>query len=259
MSTLFELLNLLTKGVLLLATNRSAMMITVLAAFLLAGLSWYLCNNYVKLWNRRFQLTTTHQVLTLIASVLTFFFVLAFGGLKYMKDVTTAIVSVWEGYEIKTDSGWSNATFEEAFYRVKDLNVESFAGIPTPGTEGSIVPVTQKVSQEKAAEVYATAACDHFNQEHSFLSKIIWSNPTQSTDKIAQDVMTHFENNPGTSYSAEKAINIAADTIKSQLAAQTPRSVILSRIALVILYLLVMAIPLGAIGYSAYKDIRIQK
>ncbi len=259
MSTLTELFNLLTNGVFLLARNRYAMSVTLLAAFALAGLSWYLCNNYVKLWNKRFRLTTTHQILTLIASILTFFFVLAFSGLSYMKEVASTIVNLWEGYEIKADRQWSVATFKEAFQKVKDLNVEKFVGVPMPGNEGSFVPVQKQISQRTAAEVYATAACDHFDQEHPFLSKIIWSNPAQSSENIAEDVMSYFAHNPRTSYSADKAINIAADTIKAQLNIQTPRTVTFSRIVLIVLYLLVMAIPLGVIGYAAYKDIQIQK
>lgn len=259
MSTITELLKLLASGVLLLATNRSAMTITVLAAFVMAGLSWYLCNNYVKLWNRRFRLTATHQFLTVIASVLTFFFVLAFGGLKYMQSVTSAIVSLWEAYEIKADDQWSHATFKNAYYKVKDLNIENFSDHPTPESGGQIIPATKKASQEAAAKVYAIAACNHFDLEHPFLSKIIWSNPSQSSENISNDVVNHFSQRPGTTYSTEQAISIAADTIKTQLSAQTPRTVTLSRIALVVLYLLVMAIPLAAIGYAAYKDIRIQK
>ena len=259
MSTLSELLSLLSKGVLSLSQDRAYFTIVLVSAFVLAGLSWYLCNNYVKLWNKRFRLTTTHQVFTIIASILTFLFVLAFGGLKYMKEVSNIIVSLWEGYEIKADSQWSNETFKDAYYKVKGLNIEDFNDHPTPENGGNRIPASKRPAQEMAAKVYATAACDHFNQKHPFLSKIIWSNPTQSTEKISSDVVSYFQNNPGSTYSTENAINIAADTIKSQLAVQTPRTVTLSRIGLVILYLLVMAIPLGLIGYAAYKDIRIRK
>jgi hypothetical protein len=259
MSILFDFFNLMANGVILLARNRSAMAITIVAAFVIAGLSWYLCNNYVKLWNRRFRLTVTHQSLTLMASALTFFFVLGFGGLKYMNDVTTAIVNIWEGFEIKTDNQWSSATFKDAYYKIKGLNIENFDNHPIPEQGGNLIPATKKASQEMAAKVYAVAACDHFDKEHPFLSKIIWSNPAQSADNVSNDVMNYFKSNPGSTYSAEKAIDIAANTIKEQLTTQTPRTVTLSRIALVVLYLLVMAIPLGAIGYAAYKDIRIQK
>ena len=259
MSTLSELLSLLSKGVLSLSQDRAYFAMVLVAAFVLAGLSWYLCNNYVKLWNRRFRLTATHHVLTIIASVLTFFFVLAFGGLKYMQEVSDGIVTLWEGYEIKADTQWSSATFKEAYYKVKDLKSEDFSKVPAPENGGSFIPASKKVSQEAAAKVYATAACTHFDEEHPFLGKIIWSDSDQPTDNIAGDVMSYFSQNPGSSYSSEKAIDIAADTIKTQLREQTPRTVTLSRIGLVILYLLVMAIPLGLIGYAAYKDIRIQK
>ena len=107
--------------------------------------------------------------------------------------------------------------------------------------------------------MYAAEACEHFDNEHPFLSKIIWSNPSQATTNIAEDVTAYFKQNPKSFYSAEKAISIAADTIKTELDKQTPRTVTLSRIALVIFYLFVMAIPLGLIGYAAYKDIRIRK
>ncbi len=259
LSTLVDLITLLLSGIGLLARDRTAFLLTLLAAFVIAGLSWYLCNNYVKLWNKRFRLTLTHQVLTVIASLLTFFFVLAFGGLKYMKEVTTFIVTVWEGLEIKADTQWSSATFKKAYYEVKNLNTEDFSRAPTPGNSDSVIPVKGKKAQETAANVYAAEACKHFDEAHPFLSKIVWSDPEQATANIAQDVTTYFRQNPGSSYSAEKAITIAADTIKTELDKQTPRTVTLSRIALVVFYLFVMAIPLGLIGYAAYKDIRIRK
>jgi hypothetical protein len=259
LSTLVDLITLLLSGIGLLMRDRSDFLITLLAAFVIASLSWYLCNNYVKLWNKRFRLTLTHQILTLIASMLTFFFVLAFGGLKYMKEVTTFIVTVWEGFEIKADQSWSNATFKKAYYEVKDLKTEDFSRAPTPEQGGNTIPANGKTAKETAAKVYAVEACEHFDAEHPFLSKIIWSDPDQATTNITQDVIAYFDQNTGSVYTVDKAINIAADTIRTELDKQTPRTVTLSRIALVIFYLFVMAIPLGLIGYAAYKDIRIRK
>ncbi|WP_461108805.1 hypothetical protein [Spirosoma koreense] len=234
-------------------------MITILSAFILAGLSWYLCNNYVRLWNKRFRLTTTHQVLAILSSIMTFFFVLAFGGLKYMRTVTDNIVSFWEANEIKADKNWSNSTFKEAFYKVKALNIEDFSEYISPESGGVKIPANKKLAQETAAKVYAIAASDHFSHDHRFLSKIIWSDPEQSAEKISRDVISYFKVNPGSSYSTEDAINIAAETIKTQLSQQTQRTVTISRVFLIVLYFFVIAIPLGLIGYAAYKDIRIQK
>lgn len=259
MSTFTELLKLLANGILLLAKDRTAITITILIATALAGLSWYLCNNYVKLWNRRFRLTTTHQVLTIVASLLTFCFVLAFGGLKYMDKVTGAIIAVWEGYEIKADTQWGNATFKDAYNKVKATNTEDFTEYISPERGGNRIPATKQIAQETAANVYASAACNHFSQAHTFLSKIIWSTPEQATKNISVDVVNYFRQNTGSTYTTDKAIDIAASTIKTQLAKQLPRTVTLSRIGLVVLYLLVMAIPLSLIGFAAYKDIRIQK
>lgn len=258
-STLIDLVKLLLISISLLAKDRNAFIITLLAAFVIAGLSWYLCNNYVKLWNKRFRLTRTHQFLTIIASLLTFFFVLAFGGLKYMKEVTTFIVTIWEGFEIKSDQSWSNATFKKAYYEVKDLKTEDFSRAPAPEQGGNTIPASGKSAKETAAKVYAVEACEHFDTEHPFLSKIIWSDPDQATANITQDVVAYFDQNAGSVYTVDKAINIAADTIRTELDKQTPRTVTLSRIALVVFYLFVMAIPLGLIGYAAYKDIRIRK
>ena len=259
MDSITELLNLTLRGFSLLTQKQSTLLSIIITAFILAGLSWYLCNNYVKLWNKQFRLTATHQTLTIAASLMTFFFVLAFGGLGYMKDVAQDIVKSWEAVEIKADLQWSNATFKDAYYKVKDLKVENFADSPSPENGGHVIPASQKISQETAAKVYALAACNHFDQQHPFLSKIIWSDPKNSAENISNDVVNYFGDHRGRTYSTEKAIAIAAETIKEQLNKQTPRTATLSRILLVILYLLVIAIPLGAIGYAAYKDISIRK
>jgi hypothetical protein len=258
MAVFSELITLILSGLSLMAQESTHLLLLFLAAFALAGLSWFLCNNYVKLWNKRYRLTTTHQTLTIIASVLTFFFVLALGGLFYMKNVADLTVNNWETAEIATDDTWRQNTFRTAYYEVKELNIENFTDNPTPEKGGQFIPVTKKTSQETAARVYATAACSHFDDHHPFLSKIIWSNPDSSATGIAVDVVGHFKKNTGESYDAAKAVSIAAQTIRGQLALQTPRTVVFSRLVLALLYLLVLAIPLSVIGWAAYKDIRVR-
>ncbi|WP_247236592.1 hypothetical protein [Telluribacter sp. SYSU D00476] len=227
--------------------------LTLAAALGFALLCGWICLHYVQLWNKRFQLTTTHKIFTALACTFTFFFVLAFAGLAFMREITQAQIIIWQG-NLKEDQDWSQRTFEKTYHKVKESGKEDISTFPP--IERNIIPVTHNDSQLLAAQIYSNEACTNFDEMHPFLSKIVWATPSLPTEVIHSDVTSFFKSNPGKTYPTINAIDLAAKHIKDELLVQAPRVVTISRIGLVLAFILVQLVPFGIIGVAAYKDIK---
>lgn len=248
--SLLELVSIISGGLAKLAPAQLG--VTLAAAFGITTLCAWVCLHYVQLWNKRFQLTLTHKVLTALACTLTFFFVLAFSGLTLMKEITLARIVLWQA-TVKTDQSWASQTMKKTYDAVKKTGLEDFSNFPNSDVG---VPITKTQSQLIAAEINADEASRHFSIHHPFLSKIVWTSPNLPTKIVKDDVEAYFKTGVNHSYPQERAIDLAASHIKTQLAEQAPRVVTLSRIGLIVAFLLVQLIPFGLIGYAAYTDIR---
>ncbi|RAJ90086.1 hypothetical protein LX87_05515 [Larkinella arboricola] len=248
---IFELISITSGG--LTRMTSSQLGLTFLAAIAITALCAWICLHYVQLWNKRFRLTTTHKVLTALACTLTFFFVLAYAGLSFMKEITAIRISLWQTMT-KLDHAWARETLAKTYDAVKEGGFEDFSRYPSPD---SGVPITKSESRLIAAEVNANEASRHFSEHHPFLSKIIWTHLELPTKIVKEDVEEYFKEPSNRIYPQERAIDLAAEHIKTQLMQQTPRVVTLSRIALVLAFIIVQLIPFGLIGYAAYKDIKV--
>lgn len=226
---------------------------TALIGIVLAGLCWVICNYYTRLWNKKYHLTFTHQVLCSIAALLTFFFVLAFSGLSYLKEVSIDRLNDWST-QILNDNEWAASTFQKAFYKIEENGLEDFSNVPAPGNVGSHIPVNNNKSKEECANIYTNEACRNFKIKNLFLSKIIWTSSKVPQEIINEDMNEYFKTN--SIYPPQRAINLATNYIKAELIVQTPRVVTLARSILVVLFFFLQLIPFGLIGYAAYKDIK---
>ncbi|HEV7346863.1 hypothetical protein [Telluribacter sp.] len=251
MNWLLELITIVSEG--LGRFTPGNLSLTLAAALGFSLLCGWICLHYVQLLNKRFQLTSTHKIFTALACTLTFFFVLAFAGLTFMREITQAQIEIWQ-VNIKEDQVWSQSTFEKTYNKVKESGKEDISTFP-PIEEGSI-PVSHKDSKLLAAQIYSNEACTNFDEMHPFLSKIVWATPSLPTEVIHSDVASFFKSYPGKSYPTENAIDLAAKHIKDELLVQAPRVVTISRICLVLAFFLVQLIPFGLIGFAAYKDIK---
>jgi len=228
--------------------------LTALIGIGLAGIFWVICNYYTRLWNKKYHLTFIHQVLCGIAALFTFFFVLAFSGLSYLKEVSVDCLNDWST-QILNDNEWAASTFQKAFYKIKENGLEDFSNVPAPGNVGSHIPVNNNRSKEECANLYTNEACSNFNFKNPFLSKIIWTNSQVPQEIINEDMNEYFTTN--STYPPQRAISLATNQIKSSLILQTPRVVTLARSTLIVLFFLLQLIPFGLIGYAAYKDIKV--
>lgn len=262
MSTLEDLLTLLTRLIVELWVNgRWDFMVAAAVGSVLAALAWWLAHVVSLNFNRQFSFRAEHYLYCGIAATATFLFSIVFFALRYTADVAQIMVSAWE-VSIRADTLWSQDTFRKAYDSVYELRdalgrqLEDFTGKPHPNTTPTtVIPTTQDASKLKAAETYAAAAVAHFRTHYSFLSKILWARPGIAQDEIYADIQRVFASGR-THYAAEDAIRLAGREIRRGLERQVPRVVVLSRIVLVVAFLIVQALTFSLLIYAALADIK---
>ena len=272
--------------------------IWLVAAVLLSVGTWVFCIYYARLWNRRFHHKPVHHLWGALAALISFVAVFAWYIVSNLEPITKIMISAWS-IELKTDQDWGQATFATAYQAVKEQGVESFYGVPKPDQSGSYIPINYDASRVKAAYVYANEAYQNFDETHPLLAFILDAQVGLAEDSIRQDVNTYLAGGDGSSvdtrqdldlssfrgilestlntladfsstpaasatggrsmYPAERAVDLASAYLQISLADKAHRVVLIGRVAVLLAFLLLQAIPFGIIGYVAYQDLNIKK
>jgi len=248
-----DLTSIITEGLHLL--NRVQLLKVILGALLLAGLCWFICSWYTKLWNKSFQVSTKHHVICAVSALLTFFFVLAFVGIRNLRPVAETTVEKWSS-GLRANEEWQDRTFREAYNALKNTGWEDFSQVPPPDHPDAYLPFSGEASMMLTANLYAEKACRDFSKNHSFLDRILPSGSRISKEMIKKDMDDYFRTE-GDLYPMQRAVDLASLQIRNELLQKTPRVVFLGRTMLIMLFLLVQLIPFGIIGYCAYQDLKI--
>jgi hypothetical protein len=237
----------------MLATEPQIFGVYAVGGFIVAGLCWYCCSIYTRLWNRRFHLKLRHHLICAFSALLTFCFVLTFACMSHLKDASIASIAAWE-LQIRADTEWSIVTYSQAFQKVMDLGIENFNGVAPPGFADSRIPTLHDESRRTVAAVYANEACRHFSRSRPFLSMVTWARPELPADIVFEDVRRIQSEQPD--YPPERAIGLAAEQIRAGLIPQTPHVAFVTRVCASALFLLVQSVAFGLIGWAASREIR---
>jgi hypothetical protein len=230
--------------------------ITIIGALVFSALVGFACHFFYRLWNKSYRTTLTHKIMTMFSSILSFLFIICFVGFTFLEEVAMSNILIWKE-SLRSDEQYNNQAFQKAFQNVKGLGIENFNDVPNPGELGSRIPVTKPESQLEAGKTYYEEAVINFKKSHSFLNAIL-SVKSENTPETIQKDMEQYFSEGNNSYSSEKGIEIVANDLKESLFEQAPKVVKVSRILLILLFLLAQMIPFGPISYSAYKDLKIQ-
>ena len=238
----------------LMALRTGVILSSILGAIIFS-IGWYLfCIYYTHLWNTKYRVTSTYHILSVIASLFTFIFILTLIGISNYKYVMEASINRWAD-SLKANSTWKVNTFREAYYKVKATGLEDFTNFQNP--EGTI-PAGKPESQQLCASVFSNDACANFKEVHPLLAKIAWTNAGIPTEILQNNIKSFFSAHPGSLYQAETAINLVSGIIKQQLIAQIPRFIIVVKIFIIFLFFIFELIPFGLIGMAAYNDLKIK-
>jgi hypothetical protein len=246
------------------ASGRYQFIAAVAVGLLLAALAWWLAHAVALNFNRQFSFRPQHYVYCGMAATATFLFTIVFFSLRYTADVAQALVSVWE-VTIQSDQSWADDTFRQAFDAVRDLRdptgkpLEDFSGRPAPDSDlPTTIPTNREESKNLAAEIYAKAAVTQFRTSYPFLSKVLWARSGLAQDEIYADMRRVFDSGRPT-YDAKDAVRLAGASIRQGLEHQVPRIVLLSRIALVVAFLLIQGITFALLIHAALADIKVRQ
>jgi len=236
-------------------------LVAVVVGILLGAVSWWLAHYVALGFNRQFSFNAQHHIYCGIAAAITLLFSILFLAMQYTTDAVRALVQQWE-ISIRADNDWAQDTFVtayEAAYKLRDASgkqLEDFTNYPHPSKGGHLIPLNDKLTQSTVAEVYVDAAIEHFRKGHPFLSKVLWARSGIAPDLIESDMERFFRQNPGSTYDIGEGIALAGREIRSGLVEQAPRVVLISRILLVIAFLLIQAVTFGLLIRAALANIK---
>jgi hypothetical protein len=231
---LYDFFSLVIDSVGILTSHHAEFAVTLVVAFILAGLGWFGAANYSKLWNLGFRTTATHSLLCLMAAVLTFVFVVLFASFKYTKEAAELGINAWRA-ESGHEMTWENATHKKAYGEIQKLGIENFS---TAATASGTIPLTQTASRNKLAEVYSAAAIEDFQSQRPFLSKIVWTRfavPQQTVGQIEKRISQFFISE-GSTIPGSKVVEYTAEALKEPLHEGTARVVPVARSIIVVLF-----------------------
>lgn len=238
--------------------------IALATGILLAGVVGWLTKQLALGFNRQFDLRPQHKFYSAIAALITLVFTLLFFSLRYAEDLAEFQVLTW-GQVIQADKDWGAETYRSAYESVYDLRkpngqpLEDFSRFPHPDKGKTKIPLTNDRSIELVAKTYVQAAEDHFRTNHPVLSHILWATSSNAKSSIYDDIKHEFNVKGTKTYPVSMTIRLAEKQIQKRLKEQLPHIVIVSRVALVILFLIIQLITIGLLIRAALADIKVKK
>jgi len=210
------------------------------------------------LWNKKVADIPAYRWLAGLSFALTLLFAVSFFSLDYLHEVAIARTKQWK-QEIQDNREWGNKTFSKTYYKLKQQGEENFTNYPPPEAGGSVIPLNHESSGRITAKTYVGEAIAHFKASHPYLSLILKTALAIPEEKIYQDNVRFFKENPGKNYGLNNAIRIAAEELKAGFDLHIPPLIKATRSYLVIIFSFLMVAIYSAIGVIAYRDIKIYR
>ncbi|WP_413854831.1 hypothetical protein [Candidatus Ruminimicrobium bovinum] len=227
-------------------------------ALVMSAVCWFVCFHYTKLWNKRFHVSPSFHIVCCVAAVITFVATMAFIGLKNTKPVAESIVQAWSE-DLMDDDKLQSECFRQSYYSIKGAGLERIDEYKTPEEGGKLIPMAHSETYELVGGIYANGACQDFNDRFPFLGYFLHADAGVPAEVIAADVTSFFASSHERLYQLDRGMKLAIQYISNDLQAQAGRIVRITRMWLILLFLLVQFIPFGIIGYLAYKDLHFSR
>jgi len=189
-----------------------------------------------------------------------FFLVLLLPASSYLKPAVVRILGVWQ-QSFMADSAWNEETFRKEYWGVKALKkpdgspLENFTKHPAPEDGGHTIPAVELASLAVIADYDSRRVAEHFQRNFSFLAKLLWTQERPLPEVLRSDMERFFKENQGTIYEHAKSVRLAGTEMQNLLEQKIERIVLVTRIALVLLFV-ALWLPLCAFGiYDAWKKL----
>ena len=234
----------------MLALNTSVFNVTVVVAFVAGTGVGVGCAYVSRLFHIVYRLNLFHYLLCVLSGIVTVYFVIAVTSLTSSRQY--ALTAIDDLHSVaKIDAGWSKETYRDAFYRVKDLKLEDFQGVPDPGHPDSRIPMRNPQSRLVVGAIYADSSAKHYRWLNLF-------SPQRSlalSELLRRDI--YAESVSFGAYPQERALQTALDSIRSQIVAQLERFVWFNVAIDTTAFLLILVLSYGVVSRAAYKAIKV--
>lgn len=232
------------------------LVITLIAAIILAGVCWWICTNYYKLWNNRFNVGPLHLALCGLAALMTLVFTVVFVSLRYTQPIVESKIRAWHSAAAK-DTQVAIAIARRAYDDVKKSGLEDFSKVAPFASQEYALPVSSDATRRLASQAYVQATLDDFRRKNPSIVGALRL-PAPSIAYIMADRERYLRQNPNAQYNAVRALETGSNYIRTTLLRQAPATVYRVRFFAVLMFLLFQAIPFAVIGWSAYRDLKEQ-
>ena len=233
--------------------RKIALLLGIIASSCLLG---WLSYKSATLWNKKVRYIPAYWLLSLFSFFITLIFITSFFSLHYLREVSINRAEQWKD-NIQTNKVWQEDTFRKAYYAVKQQGEEDFSQHPAPEEGGRIIPVAKESSRRITAKIYVNQAIEQFKKNHPYLSLILKADLDIPEEKIYQDNVKFFKDNPAQTYNLDNAVKIAANELKMSLEQRIPPLIKTSRLFISVIYICIIFLVFIIIGVLSHRDIKI--
>lgn len=231
----------------------------ILAGLTVGGLLWWGAFWWARLWNKKYSLTPLHHVLAALVLLLATGYALTSVSLKYAARTVESKVRLWQE-AANLDADLKSRLSARLYDEVAARGTEDISKIPDPRTlaPGETWTFTYQNHTETQAvigDVYTKGALQHFEKSHPLLALIL--SPAVPAELIIEDIRVKSRANPSGIYQLNDGTRLLVEQMFVKMSDQIWRVVMVSRITLLVLFLIFLSIPIVLIAMAAYRDIRI--
>lgn len=217
-----------------------------------------LCAFSARLWNKKYHIKPFHYVVSAGAGGFAIICTLLLFSAIHIPDAAQKLIGIWE-VKITHDSDWiENQLGRRIFYAVDKI-------IPQPPVEkrqgqwSTLIPNDSpraKDGRRAFARVLAIDSLRHFRQNHRYLSWLLWVDKQGPEADIQDRVATEMDRSGWVAY--KTALGWTAERVTDDLNRESKRLVVRSRVAIVIVFLVIELLCFGIVGLAAYRDLKVR-
>ena len=229
--------------------------LAIMLGLLLAGTCWWICTNYYRLWNNRFQMGQGHLALCGIAAALTVGFTTVFAGLPFLVRYR---IEDWS----RIGAPRCTSAVDRALQALSERDLKDFA---EPNClSGNEWRIASDATRRVVYQAYLESILVDFGRLEFFLGRLVAPSqvlrrPDAMVDSIMVDRARKLARNPANQYHTNTALEACCvPLIRGALLREVPTLTYKLRAQVVLLFLLFQAIPFAAVGWSAYRDLKEQ-
>ncbi len=196
-----------------------------------------------------------------IALPLSFFLIFLLPASSYLKPAISKHLEYWQQIFL-ADEAWKKETFIKEYWKIKALKnpdgsaLEDFSNFPAPKDGGISIPASNRTSQIVMADFESSRTEEHFQQKFPFLAKLLWTQGEYHLSEVlSNDMKWFFKTNPDTPYTMDKSVRLAGVEMQNILEQKIQRIVLITRIALVLFFVILWLPLLTYAMYDAWKKL----